>query len=332
MIEDWVEQHIDSHMKFSGNGQELHVNCPFCNDTRYRLYINLHTESVYCHNCGFASGFIGLIQRLEGLSYSRATSVYKDYIGTTYIPEKISSDELGSIFESDLRGDLEKRAIPLPEEYTRIPENYQFYPLMNSAVRYMKSRRITRAQILGAKMGVCSEGDYARRIIIPITEYGELRFWIARAMSAKAKLKEKSPSDQPYQISKSEVIFNIDKAAAKYHSAVICEGIFDAMSFGDIGISLLGKTLYQSQLNILLDYRELLTDGVYIALDWDAQDKAYEIAKELSSYLDVYVVNIPKYLDDPNNCLQRKGRAYMWKLLSEAQPYGEFSSLACLLR
>ena len=144
-------------------------------------------------------------------------------------------------------------------------------------------------------------------------------------------MKEKSPSDEDYQISKSEVIFNIDRAARKYHSCVISEGIFDCLSFGDIGVSLLGKTLYESQLNILLDYRELLTEGVYIALDWDAKDKATEIAERLSEFFDVKMINIPQEYDDPNKYRQSHSLSEMWDLIRTAEPFGEFSGLRRML-
>ena len=173
-------------------------------------------------------------------------------------------------------------------------------------------------------------GEYKNRVIIPITENGDLKFWVARAISSDVKMKEKSPSDEDYQISKSEVIFNIDRASKKYHTAVICEGIFDALAFGDVGVSLLGKSLYQEQLNILLDYRALLTNGLYISLDWDAKDKATEMAEKLSEYFDVKIINIPKEGDDPNNYLQKYGRKAMWKLIEDAEDYGEFSSITRL--
>ena len=170
-------------------------------------------------------------------------------------------------------------------------------------------------------------GAYKNRVIIPITEDDHLRFWIARAISSDVKMKEKSPSDEDWNISKSEVIFNIDKAAKKFHSCVISEGIYDALSWGDIGISLLGKTLYQEQLNILLDYRELLTEGVYIATDWDAKDSATQMAEKLSEFFQVKMINIPEEFDDPNRYLQTHNHSAMWKLIEEAEPYTEFSGL-----
>ena len=195
------------------------------------------------------------------------------------------------------------------------------------AVRYLHKRKITDAQIEQYEFGFCSSGDYKDRIIIPIKENGELRFWVARAIGNVSYMKEKSPSNEDYQISKSEVIFNIDVAAREYHTAVISEGIFDAMSWGNIGVSLLGKALYDEQIDILLDYRELLTDGLYVAVDYDARSSATEIAEKLSDYFKVKIINIPKEYDDPNKYLQKHNRKAMWKLIRGAEDFSEFSGL-----
>ena len=64
--------------------------------------------------------------------------------------------------------------------------------------------------------------------------------------------------------------------------------------------------------------------------DWDAKDKATEMAEKLSEYFDVKIINIPKEGDDPNNYLQKYGRKAMWKLIEDAEDYGEFSSITRL--
>lgn len=327
-IIDWVESNIDSQIKHTGNGKEVHVNCPVCGETRHRLFINLENGRVYCQNCGFGknTSIVGLIQYVEGVSYSKAFTVFKDIKGNLAIPESISKDTINDIFMGDLRQDLDKRAIPIPEEYVPLDPKHTNI-VTKRAIKYLHSRKITDKQIVQHKFGFCMSGEYKNRVIIPITEDKELRFWVARAISSDAYMKEKSPSDSEWNISKSEVIFNIDKAAKEFHSCVICEGIFDALSYGPIGVSLLGKTLYQEQFNILLDYRELLTDGIYISLDYDAKNNAIKIAEQLSEYFNVYLINIPENLGDPNEALQKKGRKFLYQLMENAEEFHEFSGL-----
>lgn len=330
-IFDWLESHIDDNIKLTGSGSDVHFNCVICGETRHRMYVNLHTGAVYCHNCGYkSSSILGLIQYLEGASFTRAQNIFNEIKGNLVVPESISKDTINGILIGDLRKSLNKRAIPLPEEYEVLDPKHTNI-LTKRAVKYLHKRKISDQQIIDHHMGFCASGEYKNRVIIPITENGILRFWVARAISSDEKLKEKSPSDADYQISKSEVIFNLDRATQKYHAAVISEGIFDALSYGDIGVSLLGKSLYQEQLNLLLDYRTQLSNGVFISLDWDARDKATELAERLSEYFSVYIINIPKELDDPNNCLQIKGHDYMLSLIESAECYEEMSAVRRLL-
>ena len=329
-ITDWLEANIDSKIKYTGSGKEVHLNCPVCGESRYRLYVNLNNGACYCQNCGYKSAIIGLIQYVEGVGRSKAQSIFNDIRGNLILPEEISGTTINNMFMGDFRKDLAKRAIPLPAEYKPLDLNHTNIRT-EQAIKYLHSRGITDKQILQHKMGFCMSGKYENRVIIPITENGELRFWVARAITKDAYMKEKSPSNEEYQISKSEVVFNLDRASKKYHTAVLCEGVFDALAFGDVGVSLLGKSLYQAQLNILLDYRDLLTNGVYVCLDNDAKSSATKIAETLSEYFKVYIINIPKELDDPNNSLQKMGRDYMWTLIRDAEEYSEFSHIKRIL-
>lgn len=326
MIEDWIADNIDSDIKYTGNGKEVHVNCPICGDSRYRLYINLNNGLVHCHNCKFSGNVINLIQQVEGISYTKAMTLFSSIKGNLSMPDKVDESIEHKLFMSGaLRKGLTKRAIPLPEEYKKLSGSNNIVAVR--ARKYLKKRMVTNKMIKQYDIGFCTSGEYANRIIIPIKEAGELKFWVARAIGNTTRLKEKSPSNEDYQISKSEVIFNIDKAARQYHSAVISEGIFDALAWGGIGVSLLGKELYDEQMNILLDYRELLSDGLYIAIDWDARKQATEMAERLSNYFDVKIVNIPRKYDDPNKFRQTHSYKDMLKLLEEAESYGEFSSI-----
>lgn len=326
MIRDWLEANVDGNIKYTGNGKEAHFCCPFCGDTRYRMYVSLSTGAVFCHNCNFSGSVVALIQGVEGVSWSKALKIFNDVKGNLLLPENINRKLEEMILNSSDKISLEKRAIPLPEEFISLTPD-SIHPVAKRALKYLHGRCITNKQILQHKFGYCVEGEYKNRIIIPITENGELRFWVARAIGTEAKLKEKSPSDEFYNISKSEVIFNIDTASKKYHSCVICEGIFDSLSFGDIGVSLLGKTLYEAQLNLLLDYKNFLTDGVYIAIDWDARDKALDMANTLSQYFKTRIITIPEEFDDPNKYLQTHSRLDMWELIKNAEEFSEFSNL-----
>ena len=324
MIEDWIEQNIDTQIKYTGNEEEIHICCPVCGEHRYRLYIGLKNGLLYCHNCGFKGSVVNLIQYVENISYTRAMERFTEVQGSIVLPQNAYQSVEYKLLELG-KYQVIKRPIPLPEEYQDLLTSQQ--RLAKKAIRYLQSRAITIDQIQKYHMGFCAYGDYAGRVIIPIYEKDELKFWVARAISPNAKLKEKSPSNKEYQYGKSEVIFNIDKAAQNYHTVVISEGIFDALSWGDIGVSLLGKVLYDEQLRTLLRYKPLLSDGVYIALDADALDSALKIARQLSNFFTVHLITIPEEYDDPNNYLRTHSKKDMWRLLHNAEEYDEFTEV-----
>lgn len=329
MIEDWIKQRVDSSIRYTGSGNEIHICCPVCGETRYRLYINLTTGQIYCHNCQFKGTVVNLIQFIEGIGYTAARERFDAIKGNMILPENVED-----ALEKRLLGrevpEVQKRSVPLPDEFQLISSSTNM--VARRAERYLAKRGITRKQIEQHQIGICATGQYTNRIIIPIYQEGQLKFWVARAISAEVKLKEKSPSNSFYQYGKSEVIFNLDQAATKYHSAVISEGIFDAMSWGGIGISLLGKVLYDAQFNLLLSYREQLSGGLYIALDADAERDAMVIARVLSSFFPIKIIYIPPEFDDPNQYLITHSKRDMWELITCAADYGEFTSLRSRLQ
>ena len=214
MIEDWIEQYISDDIRHTGSGNEIHICCPVCGDSRYRLYISLVTGQIYCHNCQFKGTVVNLIQFIEGISYNSARERFNNIKGNIILP-----DNVGDALEKRLMGrgipEVQKRSVPLPEEFQLISSSTN--TVAQRARRYLAKRGITQKQIDQHQIGICATGQYANRIIIPIYQEDELKFWVARAMSSEVKLKERSPSNSFYQYSKSEVIFNLDRKVFLMH-------------------------------------------------------------------------------------------------------------------
>lgn len=250
----------------------------------------------------------------EKISWDEAKARWID-MGGTPSDEQVYSD----IFGEDTFT-LHKRSVPLPDEYKPLIGSNS--PIAIKAIEYLRQRRVTLKQITDHQMGYCYGGEYKNRIIIPVYNSNNLMFWVARAIGNPTGLKEKSPTNSPYQWSKSEVIFNLDRAATNSDYIVISEGIFDALSWGIAGVSLLGKVLYEQQLSQLVLYRKQL-ETVYIALDADARPYAMKAARQLSSYFNVMLVNIPEEYNDPNGYLQAHKRSEMLTLLDTAEDYYE---------
>lgn len=316
-VVDYLEGVINDKLLYTENNREVHFCCPLCNDHKKRMYVNLSTGQFWCHNCQQGGSFPTFIQKIEGGSLDTAIKRATDIRGSVSVPERITDNiklkMVGSV-------KLAKRAIALPEEFTLLDKN-AVNKVHIRAINYLKKRMVTEADIKRHRMGVCSTGQYAERVIIPIINEGITEFWVARAISRKALKKEMSPSNEDYQISKSNVVFNLWQSAKTYGTTVICEGIFDALSFGDIGSALLGKALHEEQFHRILEYKYLLKDGVFIALDWDAREEALATADRLSKHMSVKIIDIPKELGDPNDACKKLGKRGMLQFIANAEEY-----------
>lgn len=325
-VTDYLDTVINDRIIYTQNNAEVHFNCPMCGEHRHRMYVNLSTHKTYCHNCGWSGTLLKLIQVLEGVSFEKARSIYKDVKGTMYIPDEVVDELYDTLLLTNVKPKISLRPIPLPEEYVKIDSSRKV-PIMQQAIKALHKRAVSDNQIDRHKMGVCYTGNYANRIIIPIYEENQLRFWVARAISKNAYRKEMSPSNLDYQISKSQVIFNISDASKLYNAIVISEGIYDATAWGDIGVSLLGKQMSDEQLSIILSYKEYLTEGVYLCLDEDARANTVKVADELSMHLPVKLIQLPKGYDDPNFTRVNFGKKFMYNLIDKAVEYDNLYKL-----
>lgn len=53
-------------------GSQVHINCPFCGDSKRRLYLYSNTEQYHCFHCGAHGNAVSLYARRTGLSYATA--------------------------------------------------------------------------------------------------------------------------------------------------------------------------------------------------------------------------------------------------------------------
>ena len=61
-----------SGLMIDDSGSQVHINCPFCGDTKRRLYLYSNTEQYHCFHCGAHGNAVSLYARRTGLSYANA--------------------------------------------------------------------------------------------------------------------------------------------------------------------------------------------------------------------------------------------------------------------
>jgi len=215
-------------------GEYYCVNCPFCKDTRQRLWINhlygasyergrrtrTHLATCYNEDCLATPG---RYEQLEDLIFGRGRPVI------TKIAIKAPSTQ------------VVHKAVEPPGEICSVAGLPEFHP----AARYVRSRNFDPA-VLDAEfqIGVCTYVEEPRykimlnRLYIPITFHGDLVSWQGRAVGEATKLKYFNCPGT----SKSRVLYNYDRASEQPY-VVVVEGVPSVWRIGDPAVCIFGKTM-----------------------------------------------------------------------------------------
>jgi DNA primase len=240
--------------------------CPFCHSGhKKKLSVNISNNKWKCWICGSKGGHI--IWLLKKLNVSKdLLAKFKQELSETDIKEFKSTTA-----EVTLR---------LPSEYKPLWKVEKSHPYYH-AIKYLKNRGITSDDILRYRIGFCTEGPYANRIILPSYDRNNhLNYFTARLFYNDG-MKYKNPP-----VSKNVICF--ENMVAWDAPIILCEGMFDAITLRRNAIPLLGKTLPKTLEQALLQNK---TRQVIIFLDEDARIEALKLEQHLRQYdIDVSMV------------------------------------------
>jgi DNA primase len=229
---------------------DFYVNCPFCieevgrQDTKHRFGINTATGVGNCHRCekkhsakGGRRYWFRELCRVLNLSF-----------------QMDREDEDQETEESKIEEPVKTSTIILPPEFEPLWRNVNDR-VGRKALKYLLSRRVTKAQIKKHRIGFCAVGEYAFRIVFPVySSMSRLKALVGRDFTGISSLR--------YLNSKgAKIMYNVPKR--KKSVAVLGEGIFDALS-GERAlphvdcIAGLGKTLTKRQVRTLAKYDEVV--------------------------------------------------------------------------
>ena len=109
--------------------------------------------------------------------------------------------------------------------------------IARQAISYLKSKGITKHDILKYNIGYCETGTYAKMIIIPsYNENGQLNYFTGRSFEKNPYTKYRNP-ETSRDIIPFELFINWNLPL------IICEGPFDAIAIKRNVIPLLGKNI-----------------------------------------------------------------------------------------
>ena len=342
--EEMITDYLDSafgegtHHNTS-KGTQVSYCCPFCDDRKERMFVNLDRKVFFCHNCEVTGSLVTLISDFTKITWKEALDVYREYEGyEVQLPDSIEEEVYSKLIKVP-KIEVPKFVYPLPEEFILL-ENAKGRAGLN-AINYLKSRGVTPKMAEKHYIGYCAEGDFANRIIMPDFEDYELIYWQARTWEPPPRVAElkkyyrkvMNPSLNDEQIAdgvrpidKSQVIGNID-SVIENRMGVLVEGKMDQYTVGDIGACMHGKHMSDEQFIKLVVNKDKI-DCLVVCYDGDALKSAITTADRLyKHYDDVLVVKLPNDAD-PNSL----GRKKILEFIRDAIPYSPMFSVKAKLR
>lgn len=262
-------------------GSEYLYYCKKCNHHKKKLSINIDKNCFKCWVCDYSSpNLYRLIKRYGSYTQKQNWLALDGKVD-------LSSDNFEDLFNRDKQSE-DDIFLDLPAEFISLTAK-NLPKSADRALKYLAERNIGREEILKWKIGYCSAGEYAGRIIIPsFNLQGKVNYFIARSYTGDW-IKYKNP---PLQ--KNKIIFNelyIDWSS----DLIITEGVFDAIIAGN-AIPILGSSLPEdSRL-----FQEIVKNDtpVYIALDPDAEKKAMYLIRDMLKYeIELYKIDVSGYQD-----------------------------------
>lgn len=170
-------------------------------------------------------------------------------------------------------------AVRLPKDFTLLATADPTDSYIKWARNYLKARGALSDDMLWYwRMGVSKDDTAAaNRIIIPsFDSQGVLNYYSARAMKRSEKEKYKNPL-----VLRENIVFNELNIDWK-SELVLVEGVFDLIKCTDNATALLGSELPSH----FLLFEKIVENKtpVVLALDPEAQNKSYQIAKRLCEF------------------------------------------------
>ena len=248
---------------FEQGGEYYRVCCPYCHDTRHRLYVS-HMWGRKDKD-GVPMTFLAVCYNEDCLS-SRPN--YTDFLHLLRYDQNIREAEIA-------RGVTlteEQKVFEWPGPVDRIDH----LPEDHDAVTYVRGRGFDPA-VLGRYYGVayCRNSVHfhaCKRLVIPVYFDGVLKGWQARHVGELPwKNKEKKDTLPPKyytcpRMKRSKLIGNWDNAK-KYKTVVITEGWFDVFATGPWAGCIFGNFTSHFQRQLLVESAKATGQSVIFMLD-----------------------------------------------------------------
>lgn len=316
-FEDYISDTVTTDIKYNGDQSEFMISCPFCDAERhdYKLYVSIDVDYSpwICFRCGRKGNPYSFVMAYEEISFQDAKDALelygvednginqaKETYGEGLEPEEYLYLMTLEEFRHNTKSHkvTDKGPPKEPVGYTPLTNNYSVEALPFRD--YLYKRGVTEEQITKHSIGYIHKGymetqnnnrAFINNHVVFLTKglKGNYIYWNTRAIDNKSYVKSYNAPSTEEEYGKSDVIFNLNNAIHK-NNVVLCEGVFDALTFGDSGIATFGKKASNVQIDLLRHYLKP-EQNLYLFLDNDAINETTDLANKLSRPNTYIVIN-----------------------------------------
>ena len=254
-------------------GNEHLYSCPYCKHHKKKMSVNFAQGVFKCWVCDTRGKNIYRMVRKFG-NYNQRQKWLQ-------LEGRLDLSEFDKIFQGLQEEELDQ-VVDLPEEMVSLC-NKRLPISSKKPLAYLRSRGITKQEILMWKIGYCPSGKYGGRIIIPSFNInGDPNYFIARSYVGHQRKYLNPPASR-------DIIFN-ELLIDWDEPVILVEGAFDAIVAGTQAIPILGSTLRPN--SKLFQALALNDTPVYMGLDEDAEKKAGQMIRNMLQYdMEVYKID-----------------------------------------
>lgn len=259
---------IGTELKGSVNedGENYHVCCPFCRDTKSRLYFSY----TYAAKIRTAEGVVHFPPMAH--CFNETLCLEKSQ-NRKQLYRTIILGEAPILFESAMPEKPKEKKVVFPQQLRRLLE----LPSGHAASAYILSRGFSLEQLDASGFAYVQEDPRPwvhGRIFIPVHD-GE-----GKLVGGQCRRPTHERSDWPprwFTLTGTPlryVIYNLDRAQERM--LIVTEGVFDAARFGNYGVATFNCRMTAPQFNLLMSSPQSLILFAYDGGFGDKDPKAYE--------------------------------------------------------
>lgn len=301
-------------------GEETRFCCPFCDERDHKFYVHNKKGLWICFKCEESGNPVKFVKNYYGVGFTEAADILltydydvKEYSNKKNEPSKIpglTPEEQLLLFISNGGNqegngehvEVKSKCPPPPTNIKTLTANFN-NPEAFPFFAYLHSRGVTLEQIKAHNISYVINGEVAlpngdtlrlvnHVVFFAFNHAGKPIYWNTRSIEQKPFIKSFNAPSSDVEFSKSTVVFNINNAC-KTDKIVVTEGVFNALTVGDSGVSTYGKHVSKDQIRIMLESTKQHKQPIYLFLDKDAWEQMITLSrkiKEIEPNREVYFV------------------------------------------